>query len=102
MTTSPTPAGDLRVKPAALGDAAGLAHLLAEAARSLSTGLAAGAAVGDPVCADALTNAGRLVEQTVQASAGGIDQLSQALDAARGTYWFADDGAVPRRSGRRP
>jgi hypothetical protein len=99
MTTSPSLGGDLRVTPSALGDAAGVARQLAEAARHLSTGLVAGSMVGDPACADSLTRAGSLVAETVRAGAEGIDELSRALDAARGTYWFADDGAVPRRSG---
>jgi len=99
MTTSPSLGGDLRVTPSALGDAAGLARRLAEAARHLSTGLAAGSMVGDGACEEALASASGLVAETVRAGAEGIDELSRALDVAQGTYWFADDGAVPSRSG---
>ena len=94
--------GDIKVTPSALGDAAGVASAVAASVRESSTGVPGGGLarfVGDAGCAEALTRAGRLLQQTVTSASAGVDELARALSAARGTYRLADDLAVPGAGG---
>ncbi len=94
-------AGGIRVVPTALGDAAGAAGAVSASVRSGVGDLLAGSgwqAAGDAGCADALSRAARLLEQTLDAAADGVSDLGRALAVARDAYRTVDTVAVPGAS----